>query len=371
MQVRAVKLDIYQVSIPMRQFEHAAATRCISEGIIVRLELSDGSIGWGEAHPRKYVTGETLETSVDKVEKLFRMLVESETLDASILPAEPADILSARCALQIAVEDALAKSKGDCLAGSMPSNIQVSGVVGSSNPDKTAKQIRLMRLFGLRDFKLKIGFEEQTDLQNLQVAQKMLGKAIQKGKCSLRVDVNGKWGFDETPGRIDELRSFNICAVEQPVFCTVDEFIELSRKCTLPLIADESLIVVEDAEKIAASSNGKIWLNVRISKNGGLDLAGKIIELAIKTNIPYIIGCMVGETSILSAAQRVLISRYPAARFIEGNYGKFLLKDDIACKSIRMGWRGRLKPLKGTGLGIEIDNSKLNRFARVIKTIRL
>ncbi|MCD6378426.1 MAG: hypothetical protein J7L99_06220, partial [Planctomycetes bacterium] len=67
MQVRAVKLDIYQVSIPMRRFEHAAASRCTSEGIIVRLELSDGSIGWGEAHPRKYVTGETLETSVDKL----------------------------------------------------------------------------------------------------------------------------------------------------------------------------------------------------------------------------------------------------------------------------------------------------------------
>mgnify|MGYP000330095377 CR=1 FL=1 len=78
---------------------------------------------------------------------------------------------------------------------------------------------------------------------------------------------------------------------------------------------------------------------------------------------------MVGETSILSAAQRVLISRIPTPRFVEGNYGRFLLSDDIASRTLQIGFGGRIKPPKGVGLGIEIEQKKLADLAKRVKTI--
>lgn len=353
----------------MRLFEHAAADRSVSEAIVVRLELSDGSVGWGETLPRRYVTGETLDTVPVEIERQFRMLIESKRLDYSILPDSPADILAARCGLEIALEDALARSESVKLAGPIGRDVRVSGVIGSTDPSRTAKSLRLMRLFGLRDFKLKVGFDEQIDAENIRIVQSRLARTIRRGKCTLRADVNGAWGIDEVPERVDELKSLGFCAVEQPVFCTADEFIELARKCTLPLIADESLVTLEDAEKIVAKADGKIWLNVRISKNGGIDLSGRIIALASRAGVPFIVGCMVGETSILSAAQRVLISRIPTPRFVEGNYGRFLLSDDIASRTLQIGFGGRIKPPKGVGLGIEIEQKKLADLAKRVKTI--
>ena len=64
MALQPIQLDIYRTAIPMRSFEHAAASRSLAEAIVVRVSFSDGRCGWGETLPRPYVTGETLETVV-------------------------------------------------------------------------------------------------------------------------------------------------------------------------------------------------------------------------------------------------------------------------------------------------------------------
>ena len=58
-------LEVWTYEIPMRiRFEHARAARDTSTGILVRLVLDDGSVGWGEGIPRDYVTGETVAGAV-------------------------------------------------------------------------------------------------------------------------------------------------------------------------------------------------------------------------------------------------------------------------------------------------------------------
>ena len=58
MQIRKLTASI--VRLPLRvRFSHATATRQESENVLVRCELADGTVGWGEGVPRSYVTGET------------------------------------------------------------------------------------------------------------------------------------------------------------------------------------------------------------------------------------------------------------------------------------------------------------------------
>ena len=66
-----VQLDIYRTALGMRRFEHAAAGRQVAEAIVVRLELADGAVGWGETLPREYVTGETLESVPRDIEEFL------------------------------------------------------------------------------------------------------------------------------------------------------------------------------------------------------------------------------------------------------------------------------------------------------------
>ena len=253
---------------------------------------------------------------------------------------------------------------------------RVTGVLGSADAGKTARRLRLMRWYGLRDFKLKLGLGPAADSANLAIVRARLAGALAAGRCTLRVDVNGGWTADETPARVAKLRAMGVCAVEQPVFRGAGELVELARRCELPLIADESLLTDSDAEALLAEPL-KVWWNIRISKNGGLVRAGRLAARAAAVGSTVVLGCMVGESGILSAAQRRLLqvlgtpvgAAGPGVRFVEGNYGRLLLAGDIVRRSPRFGYGGRLSVLGGAGLGVEVDPARLARWARRVATL--
>ncbi len=371
-----IRLDIYRTVIPMRNFEHAAAARTVAEAIVTRLEFSDGTVGWGETLPRKYVTGETLESVAEDIsERIWPVF-----LDRMSQASDPVEIHdpvplrddtgrcmnAATCAMELAASGVLRPEWGLVAPGKMCA--RVSGILGSSDPAETARRLRRMRWFGLRDFKLKLGFGERTDAENLRIVHKRIGGAIRKGKCTLRVDVNGGWDADSTPQRIARLKPYGVCVVEQPVFCEARELADLAFKCDLPLMADESLLNERDAEALLAEPH-RVWWNIRISKNGGPGRALKLMRIAATDHVNFTLGCMVGESSILSAAQRRLLEEGIAPRFVEGNYGRFLLADDLTSPSIRFAYGGKIKPLAGKGLGVKVLPEKLKLYATLIATL--
>jgi len=353
-------MRIYRTSIPMGRFEHAAAVRARAEAIVVCASWPDGRTGWGETLPRDYVTGETLDSVVEDLRtRIFPAMQQGDPLPR--LDRDARCMSAAVCALDVAAYDALTDNPQTGVI--VP---RVSGVLGSADPSKTARKLRHMRLFGLRDFKLKLGFDAEIDKENLAVVSRKLASGIRAGKLTLRVDVNGGWSAEETPQRIDELVALGVCVVEQPTYCPADQLVELAHKCSLPLMADESLITGDDAETLLQAGE-KIWWNIRISKNGGITAASRLAARAFQSGVPFVAGCMVGESSILSAAQRrFLVGTGGAARFVEGNYGRFLLADDLTAKSLRFGYGGKLKSIAGPGLGVRVDEGKLDRYAQLV-----
>jgi len=355
-------MEVYRTSIPMRRFEHAAAARECSEAIVVRVVWPDGRQGWGETLPRQYVTGETLDSVVeDLCERIF------PAMGTGAIPRVDTGgrcMSAAAAALDLAQYDAWCDNPPPG-----PIGVCVSGVLGSADPARTARTLKHMRWFGLRDFKLKLGFDAQVDRENLKVVSRRLARGIKTGKLTLRVDVNGGWSLDETPGRVDELVRYGVCVVEQPVYCPAEKLCELAARCSLPLMADESLVSRADAEALQ-HAGAKVWWNIRISKNGGITSAGELAALASLSGIPFVVGCMVGESSILSAAQRRLLAAEGAgAKFVEGNYGRFLLAGDLTGKSLRFGWGGRLRTIAGSGLGVRVDPDGLARHGRLVATV--
>jgi len=384
MAIRPRKLAIYRTSIPMRSFQHAAARRDRAEAVVVRLELSDGSSGWGETLPRPYVTGETLESVTSDLAELIWPKVRAwQWQGAEDLPAVPMQDASGRCinaaacAMEIALLWASAQSRGGWGAiqglqsapAARPHGLaRVTGVLGSADPGKTARRLGLMRLYGLRDFKLKLGLGEQTDAENLRVVSRRIGKAVARGKCTLRVDVNGGWTAEEAPQRIGQLEQFGVTVIEQPIRGSAAQLADLAERCTLPLMADESLLGESDARRLLQAGR-KVWWNIRLSKNGGIRPALALARLAEENDVPFVIGCMVGESSILSAAQRRLLEACPPPRFLEGNYGRFLLADDLTDRSLRFGYGGRLRPIRGNGIGVTVKEAKLRRYGRLLVTL--
>lgn len=384
-----VQLDIYRTALPMRRFDHAAAQREVAEAIVTRLEYSDGVVGWGETLPREYVTGETLETVPRDIEEtLWPMCLEEGLLLPADHPkplpvtANRRTIAAAACALDIAAMRRLMHDLLDISPHTLQKvarrarlrnyiDARVSGVLGSAEPKKTAWRLRLMRWYGLRDFKLKLGLGGDIDEANLRVVHRQLRRGLRTGQASLRVDVNGGWAEEDVPARMEALRDYGVCAVEQPVFCGASKLVKLAERCPLPILADETLVTERNAKTLLEAGE-KVWWNIRLSKNGGLLASLRLMHLATANHVPFVLGCMVGESSILSAAQRRALQLGPVPRFVEGNYGRFLLHEDFLTgwKSLRFGYGGVLRPLRGEGLGVGISREGVERFGGLIKTLR-
>lgn len=379
------QLTVYRLAIPMRQrFTHAAARRQLAEPIIVQAELSDGTIGYGETHPRPYVTGETSESVVTAIKTcLVPHLLELRpasfpaALEAiSELPfadAAGACIAAARAAVELALLDAYSRHfrrsideaagwLGLANFGSPGSakHLRYSGLLSGDEPSQVLRALRRQRLFGLRDFKLKVGTHH--DEQTVQAVVSALAGRLARQRATLRLDANGAWSFDQALERLTRWADLPIVCIEQPLPPAENPRLpELRQRSRCRLMADESLVTYRQAEQLI-QTQAVDFFNIRISKNGGLLAAMKLAGLARKHGIGYQLGCMVGETSILSAAGRRLLQLVPQVSFAEGSFGRFLLSDDVVARPMRFKYGGRFRRVAGPGWAVQVQPHKLRQL---------
>src|SRR6266545_4008735 len=172
--MRVVELESRRVRVALRRkITHASHTRSETENVVVRCKLSDGSTGYGEGVPRDYVTGETIDSSLD-------LLKRSDL--AKQLDTDCADFVEA---VHLAERLKLAASPED-----------YSGVIG--NPRKWKKILYPLayRLAGFRQVKLKVGIEGQDDVKRTKTIRRWLGS-----KIDLRIDANEAWSPGEAAAR--------------------------------------------------------------------------------------------------------------------------------------------------------------------------
>jgi muconate cycloisomerase len=382
---RPKTLDVWTYQIPMRvRFEHARAGRSTSTGILVRLELRDGTVGWGEGIPRDYVTGETLSSAAEIIRHVYaERLLADAPLAADPVEGDGIVHNAAWCACELAYLDAIGKSRrvrvADMLAGQLgfkPGRRlrRVSAIISSGPLAKVRRNLRMMRLLAFRDYKLKVGKDAAQDEANLAECHRQLGRGLRRRRGptrrTLRVDANGAWDLEEAVRRAETLTRWGVIAVEQPLAKGKEEALaELRRRTSVPIMLDESLLTIEGAERLVRGGQVDLF-NIRISKNGGLVQSLRLAQLAHRTGVDFQLGCMVGETGILSAAGRIFLELVGRrVRFAEGSYGRFLLRSDVTRERLSFGYGGFVRPMTGPGLGVHVQRRKVREVARRVAKI--
>ncbi len=365
-------LEVFQADIPFRfRFKHAAAERATSDSIFVKLTLENGVHGWGEGLPRPYVTGETVESSLQAVQRWLKPLLIGEScaqipdiyalaskIAGEILPGEAEGGLTfgaARCAVETALLDAAAKQFRQCfsewLGPLSRQSVYATAVLPGMPRAVFPWVLGLIRLNGFKAVKLKVGTPR--DEENLRLLRRILGPGV-----ALILDANGAWQAGEAVEKLSRWKSFGIAAVEQPVAPRDFLGMRLVREKTgIPVMADESLRTLQDAENLIDARAADIF-NIRLSKCGGAIASWKILKLAQAAGLRSQLGCQVGESSVLAAAGKWFALCAPELAFFEGGYGRLLLKQDVAAPPVAFGWRGRIKAQQVLGLGISMDESK-------------
>lgn len=371
------QVTLYVIQIPFKQsFKHALATRKMAENVVVEIQSDSGVLGYGEAVPREYVTGESISSVLDSLQQYWiPTLWEQEWTDPSqVYPfldswksllkdkfnKDDSKMLASRCSIELSLLDLLGKSfylnvgKLLNLSKKMDS-VRYSGVVSGESIKKATKKAFLMRLYNFEQIKLKVG--EQNDLEKIQQVRSVLGK-----KRDLRVDANGAWNAEEALKQIHAMAQYGVSAVEQPVpKGDLKGMQTVTEGSPIPIVADESFCSLEDA-KLLFETKGCDILNIRLSKCGGLYYAQKIADWAKQVGFGLQLGCQVGETAILSSAGRIFAQSYPELKYLEGSYERFLLESDLTKKRVRFYYGGKAKSFTAPGLGFEVDLNRLDQF---------
>jgi L-alanine-DL-glutamate epimerase-like enolase superfamily enzyme len=378
------ELQLFAVDLPFKTaFRHAAAARTTSESLFLQMALDSGVDGWGEALPRAYVSGESRQDAFallrDQVlpalvGRSFGSLPEVvsflEKCDGKA-PSEwvPPDVpqTSAWCSVDLALLDAFGRAFGEPASlGGQPSEgalerYRYSGVVSAGRGWPYAKSLLKMRAFRFPHVKLKVG--EDGALQAARTARRLLGRRV-----DLRVDANMAWDVEQALEMIEELRSVGIRSFEQPIAAgDLAGLARLVRESSAGIVVDEGLSDRDSLQRFI-SQRACTGANVRISKCGGLVGAYARCREALDAGLMLQVGCQVGESSLLSAAQLALLSALaslrPGVRYAEGCFGRHLLREDPAAPLVQFGYGGRPPPHPpGAGLGVRIDQAMLQRWA--------
>ncbi len=373
MNTKVSKIDVFSANIPFkRSFKHVSKKREISESVFVRLEMKDGTVGFGESLPRPYVTGESQKSVTARLEQILPAFLLGRTFqsfDETVEFSSSFDELTgaAKCAFELALLDSTAKvfkcSVAKALGGIKTGRLRYSAAIGADSVCKTKISALKFRLYGIKDIKLKVG--DESDIERLKTARAFLGR-----NRDIRLDANCAWSAEEAIEKLTVMRDFNFSLIEQPVRKDdIDSLKKVSDAIPEPVMADESVCNMEDARRLVEQKACDMF-NIRISKCGGILDSLKIAEFAAQSGISYQLGCQIGEAGILSAAGRHFASCVNNVKYLEGSYAKFLLVEDIVAEDISFGYGGFAHPLTGTGLGVTVDEKALNRYVTDRVTIK-
>ncbi|MBC8072102.1 MAG: hypothetical protein IAG13_27525, partial [Deltaproteobacteria bacterium] len=336
--MRIDRFELLHLRIPLTgSFGHAASHRSSSELVLVAAHDEAGNVGWGEALPREYVTGESIDSvlgmHVPEIAAtwLGRTLTGMDELTSELRTKLDRPEVGRNLASFGAVELALLDLAGrrfevalaDVLGGIIGPELPAGSVIGFEvATDKLERHCAALR-FGKRRFiKLKVGAPDDE--------ARMAAVAKVFKDLPIRIDANAAWTGDEALEHLRALARFPIAWVEEPVADRdADAMRRIREQLGLKVMADESVCTLADLERLVAARALDV-VNVRLGKLGGVLASQRLCQHCEAAGIAVSLGTMVGETGVLSRASELFGRCVPGFDHLDGKgQNAFLLAEDI------------------------------------------
>ena len=218
----------------------------------------------------------------------------------------------------------------------------------------------MIRHIGIRQVRIKMGLDLDQNRTALETVREVFGS-----DCVQRVDPNGVWDFELAMRHLPLLTRYGVKIIEEPMAPSSEGFLEFAeavRARGLTLMACESAPTLSHVKAILQEGCYQMF-NVKLCRSGGFRRTLEIINYLRRENIPFQIGCTLGEAGLLSAAGRALGLVCSDAVTYDGSYDRFMLKENIIEEDVTFGAGGQAGPLGGYGLGVTVNPEKLARLS--------
>lgn len=322
--------------------------------IKVDISLNNGMHGIGTATPNEKVTGDTLTSALDVMEKVIKPALLNEPIDnwnelINKLQKTVVHNTPAKAAYEIALYDLRSQLFGVSLTYLLGSNIDrpvTTDYTISIGPEKVMLDDSLKKVNeGFKSIKVKLGNRDIED--DIQIVEAL--SAELPSDVSLRLDINQGWTVKQTLRAVAEWNRIhaNIDFIEQPV--KLDDIYGMQRITKLSpyeIMADESVFSEKDAFNII-DEHACDLINIKLMKTGGLSVAEKINSIATDFGIHCMVGCMIESRESIAAAVAFASAH---KNIIYADLDSVYMSEDTGNKGFSIE-KNQLIPSKENGLG--------------------
>lgn len=313
-----MKYKLHTFDLPLRHtFTISYGSRTSQPTLIVEL-YNDKYSGLGEATATSYY-GYHLEDMIASIEQ-NREKIEQHTFTT---PKEFYQKLQEwfpkqafiRCAFDVAAHDLFAKQQQLPLYKQLGLTIHqtpISTYTIGLDEWTRMKQKLIETPWPL--YKIKLGTSD--DIQIIKELRKITTSPF-------IVDANGSWTVEQTLTNAQELTSYNVLLIEQPLSKQAYSEMEVIYNTSpIPCFADESCESIEDIERCKHRFHG---VNIKLTKAGGITPALAMLDKAKELGLQRMMGCMTESSVGISAIAHLL----PLLDFVDMD-GAMLLSQDVA-----------------------------------------
>jgi L-alanine-DL-glutamate epimerase-like enolase superfamily enzyme len=321
------------------------------KNVFIRIETSTGINGYGCAAPDLIITGESHETVLKILSEIAApSLSGSDPLRHAMLLERLTPLIknspSARAAVDMALFDILGRISNLPLwriLGGYRDRIKTSVTIGILPLEETIEKSMEWVKQGFQCLKLKGGRNVESDIVRVIKVRETVGNNIE-----LRFDANQGYSVEETLKFVNETRSANLELIEQPTPKSQPDLLRnVTNKAHIPVMADESLMTLRDAFRIARRELADM-VNIKIMKVGGIFEALQINSVARSAGLEVMVGCMDEAALGIAAGLHFALARPNVAYAdLDGHIG---LVNDPSAGTINIK-DGILYPGNGPGLG--------------------
>lgn len=391
---RIVSIETMRCEIPKRrEWTQHGMPKTLERRILLRLETDDGTVGWGEATPLRQwggmdwrYYGETPQTCMHLVHDLFaEALLGADPLEPARLLRELDTIILghpyAKSLVEIAMQDLRGKLLGEpvyrLLGGPHRKAVRIGHMVGMMTDKEAVEEARnAVDIDAITAFQIKCGTDPERDTRLIKALRGALPAEV-----FLRADINKGYGHEpkRAANQARRLEDAGIDAIEQPA-SSVEALAACRKAVAVPIIADEACWMPGDVLELW-QAQAVDAISVYVFKAGGIERAAEVGRVASLVGYPTDvngslesgIGNAASVHVALASPNATLPSIIPipsrAERRLTEYAGRYW-EDDIVADGFSYA-DGALRVSERPGLGIEVDEDRIARYASERRSQRL
>ncbi|HET6393127.1 MAG TPA: enolase C-terminal domain-like protein [Blastococcus sp.] len=363
--MKIVKVEAIPFAIPYtKPLRFASGEVHVADHVLIRVHTGDGVIGVAEAPPRPYTYGETQESIVAVVTKLFAPeIVGLSLLEREIAHARMGRTVgnpAAKAAVDMAMWDALGHTLDVSvtqLLGGWTDRMRVSHMVGFA-PDAAmvAEAERVRDQYGIRTFKVKVGRRPvDLDVGACRALRGALGPDIE-----LYVDGNRGWIPSEAARALRAMDDLDLTLSEE--LCPADDVLGrrwLTSRTSVPTVADESAVTPGDVTRELLGGSATM-ISIKTARSG-FSTSQRILHQCEGLGAEVVMGNQI-DGQVGTACSVAFGAAHRSSSRRAGELSNFLdLSDDLLTEPLEISG-GELAVRPGPGIGIAIDADKLAHY---------